>query len=301
MKIPPQMKALGFSILLATAGIAAGPSVQANVIYGMYSGTALLMDVHHPANPNGYGVILISGSGWSAPMAYSAAPLKSITASLQCAKPLVDAGYTVFCVNHRALPRFHYPAAVEDVQRAVRFVRTNAASFGIRPDRIGAAGGSSGGHLVSMLGTLDGKGNPGDPDPVERESAKVQCVVARAAPIDFFTLKVAGIAFLGMGAPTGTGPDTRKSLEYQTYYVASPISHVSPDDPPFLLLHGDKDESVPFAQSEEMQQALKAVGVPVKVIRIEGAGHGPTFPGAVNPPDYLGEMVAWFNRYLVAK
>lgn len=301
MKIPPQMRTLALSILVAAIGLAGEPVVQPNVVYGMYSGTALLMDVHRPANPNGYGIILVSGSGWTAPMAYSAAPLKSITASLQYAKPLVAAGYTVFCVNHRALPRFHYPAAVEDVQRAVRFVRNNASSFGIRPDRIGAAGGSSGGHLVSMLGTLDGKGNPDDPDPVERESAKVQCVVARAAPINFFKMRTAGISFLGMGAPTGTGPDSTKSLEYQTYYAASPISHVSPDDPPFLLLHGDKDESVPFAQSEEMEQALKAVGVPVKLIRIEGAGHGPTFPGARNPPDYLGEMAEWFNRYLVAK
>ena len=179
--VPPQMKALALSILLATTALAAEPAVQSNVVYGMYSGAALLMDVHRPERPNGYGIILVSGSGWSALMAYSVVPLKSNSQSLQYARPLVAAGYTVFTLNHRALPRFHYPAAVEDVQRAVRFVRGNAAGFGIRPDRIGAVGGSSGGHLVSMLGTLDGKGNPDDPDPVERES-KVQCVVARAAP-----------------------------------------------------------------------------------------------------------------------
>src|SRR5947209_2309359 len=204
METPSRMRTLALSILLATtvlatavvAGESGEPAVQPNVVYGMYSGAALLMDVYRPANPNGYGIILISGSGWTAPMAYSAAPLKSITASLQYAKPLVAAGYTVFVVNHRALPRFHYPAAVEDVQRAVRFVRSNAGSFGIRADRIGAAGGSSGGHLVSMLGTLDGKGNANDSDPVERESAKVQCVVARAAPTNF--LKLRGTLFLGM-------------------------------------------------------------------------------------------------------
>ena len=148
----------------------------------MYSGAALLMDVHRPAKSNGYGIVYVSGSGWTSPMAYSSWQLKSNAQSLQYAKPLVVAGYTVFTINHRSLPRFRYPAAVEDVQRAVRFVRHNAAMFGIRPDRIGAAGGSSGGHLVSMLGTLDGKGNANDADPVERESAKVQCVVARAAP-----------------------------------------------------------------------------------------------------------------------
>lgn len=293
------MKAILLAVLFVTAGSAADPGVQENVVYGMYSGAALLMDVHRPASGNGYGIIYVSGSGWTTPMAYSAPPLKSNGQSLQYAKPLVAAGYVVFSLNHRSLPRFHYPAAVDDVQRAVRFVRKNAASFGIRPDRIGAAGGSSGGHLVSMLGTLDGKGHADDPDPVERESAKVQCVVARAAPTNFFGMSSAGLAFLGMRAPAGKGAAVTQSEEYRTYHEASPFFHVSADDPPFLLMHGDKDESVPFAQSVEMEKALKAAGVQVRLIRIEGAGHGPTFPGAKNPPDYLGEMIAWFNRYLV--
>lgn len=293
------MKTIALSILFAATACAADATVQPNVVYGMYSGAALLMDVHRPAKSNGYGIIHVSGSGWTAPMAYSAAQLKTNGQSLLYAKPLVEAGYTVFVVNHRSLPRFQYPAAVEDVQRAVRFIRGNAASYGIRADRIGASGGSSGGHLVSMLGTLDGKGNPDDPDPVERESARVQCVVARAAPTDFFNMSSSGLAFLGMRVPAGKGPAATKSQEYRTYREASPLFHVSAGDPPFLLMHGDKDESVPFAQSVEMEKALKAAGVEVKLIRVEGAGHGPTFPGAKNPPDYIGEMVAWFNRHLL--
>lgn len=275
-------------------------TVESNVVYGMYSGAALLLDVHKPAKPNGYGVIFISGSGWTTPMAYSSWELKSNSQTLMYAKPLVAAGYTVFALNHRALPRFRYPAAVEDAQRAVRFVRHNAARFGIRADRIGAAGGSSGGHLVSMLGTLDGKGIAADPDPVERESAKVQCVVARAAPTNFFKTKTSGLSFLGIALPAGDTPEVRNSLEYKTYAEASPIAHISSDDPPFLLMHGDKDESVPFEQSVDFEKALKAAGVTVKFIRIEGAGHGPAFPGAVHPADYLGEMTAWFNQHLIA-
>jgi len=290
------MRAFALGLLLAGCCLAAEPVVESNVVYGMYSGMALLLDVHKPANPNGYGIVYVSGSGWTAPMAYSAEPLKSNGQSLLYAKPLVAAGYTVFTLNHRALPRFHYPAAVEDVQRAVRFVRHKAARFGIRADRIGAAGGSSGGHLVSMLGTLDGKGNPNDPDPVERESAKVQCVVARAAPTDL--LKAASNPFVGMRPPAGDGAEQRSTIEYRTAAEASPITHVSADDPPFLLTHGDKDATVPYAQSEEFEKALREAGVTVKLIRVEGGGHGPTFPGAVNPPDYMGEMVAWFNRYL---
>src|SRR5687768_15456371 len=152
-------------------------SVERNVVYGMYSGLALLMDVHRPeAGANGYGIVHISGSGWSAPLGLDARPLKEASHVEIEALPLVEVGYTVFTINHRAAPRFAYPAAVEDAQRAVRFVRHNAARLGIRGDRIGALGGSSGGHLVSMLGVLDGDGDAEDESAVNRESARVQCV-----------------------------------------------------------------------------------------------------------------------------
>ena len=284
-------------LLLPSAHAADAFTIEPNVIYGMYSGAALLLDVYKPAQPNGYGVVFISGSGWTTPLAYNAAPLKSNGQVKQYAPPLAKAGYTVFALSHRALPRFRYPGPVEDVQRAVRFIRHNAARFGIRPDRIGASGGSSGGHLVSMLGVLDGVGKPGDPDPVERESAKVQCVVARAAPIDFLTGDN-GRMLLGMARPAKGEENT---AEYRLHKEASPVTYITPDDPPFLLVHGDKDESVDFSQSVEMEAKLKAAGVTVKLIRIPGAGHGPTFPGAVNPPDYMGEMVRWFDAHLVKK
>ena len=289
------MKSLFIALILIPALHAADTYVvQSNVVYGMYSGAALLLDVYQPARPNGYGIVFISGSGWSAPLAYNAPELKSNGQAKQYAPPLANAGYTVFTLNHRALPRFRYPGPVEDVQRAVRFIRHHATKFGIDAARIGAMGGSSGGHLVSMLGTLDGAGKPSDPDPVERESAKVQCVVARAAPIDFLTSDT-GRFILGLARPA---KGDQNSAEYRLHLEASPVTHITADDPPFLLMHGDKDESVPFSQSEEMEAKLKAAGVTVKLLRISGAGHGSTFPGAVNPPDYMGEMVRWFDTYL---
>lgn len=293
------MRTLGLPLLVAVSVFAAEPTVQSNVVYGMYSGAALLMDVHKPANPNGYGVLFISGSGWTTPLAYSSWQLKSNAQSLQYAKPLVDAGFTVFTINHRSLPRFKYPAAIEDAQRAVRFIRHNAKTFGIRPDKIGASGGSSGGHLVSMLGTHDGKGNPNDPDPVERESAKVQAVVARAAPTNL--IAASNNPFTGIympPPPPGTQVD-KTSLEYKTLHDASPISYISADDPPFLLMHGTADTTVLPSQSIEFEKALKAAGLTTKLILVEGGGHGPTFPGATNPPDYMGEMVSWLKRYLM--
>jgi acetyl esterase/lipase len=117
--------------------------VESNVVYGMYSGLALLMDVHHPEKPNGYGILFISGSGWHASLSYEERPLKEgVRDPFHGAffQPLVNSGYTVFAINHRAAPRFRHPAAVEDAQRAVRFIRYNAKRFGINPDRIGGVG-----------------------------------------------------------------------------------------------------------------------------------------------------------------
>ena len=268
--------------------------VDRNVIYGMYSGLALLLDVYYPETPNGLGVIHISGSGWTKPLGLDAGLLNHQGhVKLECAA-LVEAGYTIFSINHRAVPRFPYPAAVEDAQRAVRFIRYHAEQYQIDPNRIGAVGGSSGGHLVSMLGTLDGKGDPADESPINQVSAKVQCVVARAAPTSFLEGGV-GLFFLNIrdGALKNT-----KSIEYKRAREASPITYVSADDAPFLLLHGDKDDVVPFKLSEMMEAALQQVGVPVRLLNVKGAGHGPSFRGAIDPPDFDQERLNWLNKHL---
>jgi acetyl esterase/lipase len=272
--------------------------IDRDVVFGMYSGLALSMDVYYPEKSNGYGVIFIHGSGWSADVDLDAKPLKDGEQTQIYGQPLVKAGYTVFAINHRAAPRFRYPAQVEDAQRAVRFVRHNARKFGINPDRIGAVGGSSGGHLVSMLGVLDGKGSPEDKSPVNRESAKVQCVVARAAPSDLVMMgreRERVIALFGIPLPQET-----QASEYRQFVEGSPVMHISPDDPPFLLLHGDADKAVPYHQSEVMETALLKAGVKVKLVRVPGGGHGPRFDGAKNPPDYIGEMIQWLDQNLPA-
>jgi acetyl esterase/lipase len=274
----------------------AEPRVDSNVVFGMYSGLALLMDVHYPARPNGSGVIYISGSAWHAPVHYGAGQLKSARPVELYARPLIGAGYTVFSLNHRAAPRFHYPAPLEDAQRAVRFIRHHAAMFGINANRIGAAGGSSGGHLVSLLGVLDGGGNSQDSDPVNRESAKVQCVVARAPATDLFGARGLRLSFMGVPSNPNTA-----SEEYKLYRQASPVYSVSEDSAPFLLLHGDADTSVPIASSERMELMLKAAGVEAKLLRIPGGTHEGDFGNPPDAPDYLGEMVRWFNHYLLRR
>jgi dipeptidyl aminopeptidase/acylaminoacyl peptidase len=95
-------------------------------------------------------------------------------------------------------------------------------------------------------------------------------------------------------APKGA-PDAK------LYWEASPVNHVTPDDPPFLLIHGDGDKTVPYQQSEIMEAALRKAGVPVKLIRVPGGGHGSSFPGATEKADWPGQAQEWFDNYLVKR
>jgi acetyl esterase/lipase len=187
------------------------------------------------------------------------------------AQPYLDAGFTLFAINHRALPGFRYPAPLEDAQRAVRFVRYHAQRFGVDPALIAAWGSSSGGHLASMLGTLDGTGDSSSPDPIDQRSAKVRAVIAQRASYDFTTSSawrpelVQVVASL-LGASFEDAP--------ALYAEASPQTHLSPDDGSFLIVHGDADETIPFSQAGAMRDALEAAGVEHETVRVPGAGHG---------------------------
>jgi acetyl esterase/lipase len=284
----------------------AADGVQQNVVYGMYSGLALLMDVHAPEQPNGYGLVMIPGSGWEAPLGYGATQLKDSdeVGKVFAIDALTGAGYSIFVINHRSTPRFQYPAPIQDAQRAVRYIRHHAAAFGIDSTRIGAIGGSSGGHLVSLLGTLHGSGDAEDPDPVNHHSAKVQTVVALYPAVDFLAFETsspwAGGAITSLLGPVNPGwkPSVlQEPVAMELYRNASPITHVTVDDPPFLLIHGDADSVVPFSQSAAFFAELEKTGVPVKLIRMPGGQHG---SGLIleDSPDHVGEILAWFGQHL---
>jgi pimeloyl-ACP methyl ester carboxylesterase len=244
--------------------------VDRNVVFGMYSGLALLMDVYYPENPNGYGIIQISGSGWSKPLSYDSKMLNHQRHVKLEGEMFVEAGYTL-------------------------------DKFGINPDRIGAIGGSSGGHLVSLLGVLDGNEIPADDTPINRMSAKLQCVIARAAPTDFlyssngvyFSNSSNGQYFLNVKVKNK--PFT---IEYKIAQMASPIYHISVDDPPFLLIHGDQDPIVPYVLSENMHNKLLEMNIVSNLITVEGGFHG---PGVIDSPEVREKMVQWMDMYLIEK
>ena len=204
----------------------------------------------------------------------------------------------MFALNHRAAPRFHYPAAIDDVQRAIRFVRFHAKDYGIDATRIAGVGGSSGGHLLGLAGMLGSAGDPQDSDPVNRQSAALAALVLRAPLLDLRDVgTVEGTAYV---VSFMESPPSNASAA-SSYTDASPITHVSVRSPPVLLLHGDADTLVPIAQSVAMQAALQAATVPVKLIVVPGGIHGADFGSPKlreGWPDYYGETVAWLDRHL---
>jgi acetyl esterase/lipase len=280
--------------------------VDSNVIYGMYSGLALLMDVYYPAQPNGKGVIFVHGGHWRmSPAVGTAAPKTggNIVQLVAFIKPFVDAGYTVFVPDYRMAPRFTYPAPVEDIQRAVRFVRFNAKKYDIDPDHIGGVGFSAGAHLISMVALMDGKPTDRDQSPVGQVSASLQAVVSGATPANLgenaSVLENAGwtSGFIGDLVAPGMAPN---SEVYKKLMAASPITYVAAGAPPFFLIHADKDAEVPMQIEVEFQQALEKVGTPVKLVVVPDTEHEATFVGD-NAKVFTPGMVAWMDQYLQAK
>jgi acetyl esterase/lipase len=187
------------------------------------------------------------------------------------ALPYAAKGYAVASINYRLTPEAIFPAQIEDCKAAIRWLRANAKKYNLDPDHIGVWGSSSGGHLVSLLGTsahvkeLEGKGGNLD------QSSRVQCVVDWFGHADFRDLP--GPRDNPKHPVTqllGGSPDKEK----EKASLASPVVHITKDCPPFLIMHGDKDMSVPFAQSVILEAALKKANVPVTFIKLEGAGHG---------------------------
>lgn len=254
-----------------------------DVVYGHKAGMALTFDVARPAEQNGAGVLFLVSGGWNSFWMPPESVVRVKPEEPNQFEQLVQRGYTLFLVRHGSAPQFKVPEAVDDVRRAVRFVRKNAADFGIDPQRIGVMGGSAGGHLSLMLGTTGDDGVADSKDPIERVSSRVQAVVAYFPPTridEFFKLK-----------------DRFPALDFDPALAdsVSPLLHVSPDDAPALLLHGDKDDLVPLSNSERIHEAFQQHGVASQLIVMEGAGH--SFSG---PDRQRAEtaMLEWFDQRL---
>jgi len=229
-----------------------------NVEYGQGGGHALLLDIYRPLRPITTptpAVIWIHGGGWSTGDKYPS----SVTL-------LAKAGFFCVSINYRLSGEAKFPAAVEDCKCAVRWLRANAASFNVNPDAIGVWGGSAGGHLSLMVACADAsaglEGNGG----WAGVSSRVQAVCSYYGPTDLTVAFGQASVDSFIGASLQQNPDA--------FRRASPVFYVSADDPPLLMVHGDKDPVVPLAQSEEMLAAYQEQGLDARLIVVRNAGHG---------------------------
>ncbi len=175
-------------------------------------------------------------------------------------------GYAVASMNYRFSQHATFPAQIYDCKAAVRWLRANARKYGLDADHIGAWGGSAGGHLVALLGTTAGVKELEGPGGNEEQSSRVQAVVDWFGPTDFLTVGAKETRTQLLGGD----PQTNKEKALK----ASPMTYVSKDAAPFLIMHGDEDQTVPIAQSETFAAALKKAGADATFVVIKGGKHG---------------------------
>ncbi|HLN30148.1 MAG TPA: alpha/beta hydrolase [Gemmataceae bacterium] len=281
------------------------PTHKEDIIYGRKFGTALTLDVFAPKHSsNGAAVVLAVSGGWvSAHEAIGAPFFKDFIPEL------TRRGYTVFAVVHGSQPRFTIPEILEDMHRAVRYIRYNARVYDIDPKRLGITGGSAGGHLSLMQGMAGRDGDPKAPDPVNRVSSRVQAVACFFPPTDFLNYGKPGEVALGTGILKGfKAPFDFNELDKKTNSFVvitdqarrqeigrqiSPVYHVGKSSPPTLIIHGDADKLVPIQQAQLIIEKLKAASVPAELVVKPGAKHG--WDGLVEDMPTIAD---WFDKYL---
>jgi acetyl esterase/lipase/sugar lactone lactonase YvrE len=244
------------------------------------------MDVIRPKDPSATprpAVLLVHGGGFRAGTKEGYIPL---------AVKLAERGYVAATVTYRLAPGAQFPAPVEDVKAAVRFLRANAAKYNLDPEHIGALGGSAGGQLVLMLGLTGGVAEFEGSGPNREQSSSVQCVVDEYGPTDF-TQSYSKSVDAAEVLPMFLGGD----LDHQrlAHIRSSPLNWVSPNAAPILAIHGTNDNYVAYEQSLWLVERLIAAGVPAELETISGAGHG--FKGA-DAERADARAFAWFDKYL---
>jgi acetyl esterase/lipase len=261
------------------------------VIYGHKFGVSLSMDVFKPQRPNGCGILYMVSGGWISSRA-------SINAGAY--RPYLNRGYTVFAIVHGSQPKFIIPEVTDDIQRAVRFIRHNAAAYEINPQKLGITGASSGGHLSLTVGTKGGPGPDGAKDPVDRESSAVQAVACFFPPTDFLNYGAPGVDAVGFGILAnfkpafGSRADTEEGRKVYGKEI-SPIYFVRANLPPTLIIHGDADKLVPIQQAEVFVKKAREAGATAKLIVREGKSHGWGLPELAKDFESLAD---WFDEHL---
>src|SRR5947207_186794 len=262
-------------------------NIVRDVVYKRVNGRDLRLDIYSPKSITHPLPVLLwnFGNRWSRGSKNHPPPLYPIPRD-----------YIVVSIDYRLSGEAPFPAAIEDCKAAVRWIRANAAAYHFDPDHIGAWGHSAGGHLAALLGTSGGVAQleGGDNSTV---SSRVQAVCDMSGPSDilqFYEAVANSNADMARIDRSSIEQFLGGSVEQNRAkaIAASPTTYVSKGDPPFLIIHGKNDMTIPASQSELLASKLKAAGIHVTLIVDENRGHG------VGSPAFAQEITSFFDKYL---
>lgn len=256
-----------------------------DVVYATVDGTSLGLDIYLPAGVESPPLLVwVHGGAWRAGN-------KS-----QVPKQFLEHGFAMASLDFRQSTEARFPAQVHDIKAAIRFLRAKATTYGYRSDRIAIAGASSGAHLAALVGVTNGhrqlEGTLGD---FTDQSSDVHAILDYFGASNLTTILAQSTPFgLNVREPAlelllGAPPDTAKALAE----LASPVLHVDANDPPLLLLHGDRDPQMPINQAHELEGVYSKAGLDVAFDVVHGAAHG---GNDFYAPEHLERAVAFLRR-----
>jgi acetyl esterase len=261
------------------------PAIRADLTkdieYANVGGVSLRLDAFVPDGSGPFpAVILVHGGGWNTGDK-SGGRTKAYIAPMD--DPLSRAGFAWFEINYRLAPKYLYPACIDDLESAIRWVKAHAAEYHVDPDRIAISGESAGGHMVDLAAARADK------------STQVAVVVSFYGVYDM----------VAQAKKEGPGGNAWKLFGFtqlddkatRILWDASAGAHLNPGMPPFLLVHGDADPKVDIQKDVEFRAKLLALGVPCDLLTIHGGGHGMIGWEKI-APDYKSEVVAWLQKTL---
>ncbi|GIW86131.1 MAG: lipase [Isosphaeraceae bacterium] len=279
-------------VLLLAGGIlgAQGPALapvrlETDLVYATVDGRKLKLDLARPAEGDGPfpALVVIHGGAWrGGDKASNRDQLRHFAAR----------GYVAISPAYRFCPEFTFPAQVHDVKAAVRWLKAHAADYGVDPERIGAIGFSAGAHLALMLGVTDPDDGLDDPAQPDLPDSRVHAVVNVFGPTDLLADDIPPISQPLLRDFLGGSPQEKEELAR----LGSPLTHVTPDDPPVLTFQGTKDPLVPHTQATKLADALTRAGVPGRVELLVGKGHGNDWGDDL--PRIRAEIDAFFDALL---
>ena len=285
-------KSIFILAMAAAATLSAAALDRKDVEYARPDGKAVLLDLHVPDGTGPFpAAILIHGGGFDeGSKSTNVRPLFDV---------LAGAGYAWFSIDYRMAPEFRFPQAIEDVNSAIKWVKANAATYHVDVTKIALIGESAGGFLVNYAGTH------------ETAATRVRAVVDLYGPVDYGKLALLrkdhperfNMASINRHASNGGGihffgVDTLDEAGLAKLWSLAPIAAVHKGMPPFLCIHGTKDDQVAYEQTPAMCEAMHKVGATCEIITVEGGGHGMSGWKAPEMQHWKPEMIAWLNHTL---